>query len=145
MSNSSHMANPNASAKFAHGVTNFCSGRTTLHAQSGGVGSVLGARLKTWRKSKGLTLEALAEAIGTSKGHLSDMERNNKPLSSRWLEKIASTYGVSESEILGSAIPVAVQADGPDPLREVLEQFETLTPEAQSDILAVMKHMPKRL
>lgn len=140
------MANLDASEKFALSVTRFPHQRTIVVPQRNGAGSVLGVLLKQWRKSQGLTLEALAEAIGTSKGHLSDMERNNKPLSSRWLEKIADTYKISASDIIGNTTSTFVGGEpGEAGVRQkVLDQFETLTPEAQADILAVMKHMPKR-
>mgnify|MGYP000978081919 CR=1 FL=1 len=65
-------------------------------------GALLGEQLKRWRKARRLTLEQVAADIETSKGHLSDMERNKRPLNSRWLAKIASVYSVPVSEIIGT-------------------------------------------
>lgn len=65
-------------------------------------GSLLGKQLKRWRRARGLTLEQVAADIETSKGHLSDMERNKRPLNSKWLAKIAGVYNVPVSEIIGA-------------------------------------------
>lgn len=61
----------------------------------------LGAQLKKWRKAKGLTLDQLAADIETSKGYLSEMERDKRPLSSRWLARVAKFYDTQVSEIVG--------------------------------------------
>ncbi|UZF93182.1 helix-turn-helix domain-containing protein [Bosea sp. NBC_00550] len=103
---------------------------------------MLGSRLKRWRKGAGLTLEQVAEKIGTSKGHLSDMERGMRPVSSRWLAKIAAAYDVPEAAILeddGASLSPSDLAR-----EQALAQFLELTPEAQADVLALMRHMPKR-
>ncbi|MBA4220187.1 MAG: hypothetical protein C0458_05595 [Methylobacterium sp.] len=71
----------------------------------------LGAKLKIWRKSRGLTLEQMAADIGTSKGYLSDMERDKRPLTSRWLAKVAGVYGTKVSEIIGAPPPSADPGD----------------------------------
>lgn len=65
----------------------------------------LGAQLKRWRKAKGLTLDQLAADIETSKGYLSEMERDKRPLSSRWLARVAKFYDTQVSEIVGVSLP----------------------------------------
>lgn len=71
----------------------------------------LGAQLKRWRKAKGLTLDQLAADIDTSKGYLSQMERDKRPLSSRWLARVAKYYGTQVSEIIGAALPADEDAE----------------------------------
>lgn len=61
----------------------------------------LGGQLKKWRKAQGLTLEQLAADIETSKGYLSEMERNIRPLNTKWLAKVANFYHVKIAEIVG--------------------------------------------
>lgn len=143
MSNSSHRANIDASEKFAEGVTPNQNQRTTIPLEELGLGLMLGELVKRWRKKNGYTLEDVAAEIGTSKGHLSDMERGKKPLSSRWITKIAERYGVPHSDIIGSITPPP-EPPQKDPLEQAFSVFSDLTEEAQADILALMRHMPKR-
>jgi len=104
---------------------------------------MLGELVKRWRKKNGYTLEDVAAEIGTSKGHLSDMERGKKPLSSRWITKIAERYGVPHSDIIGSITPPP-EPPQKDPLEQAFSVFSELTEEAQADILAMMRHLPRR-
>lgn len=143
MNNSSHRANKDASEKFAGGVTPTRDQRTTIPLDELGLGLMLGELVKRWRKNNKLTLEDVAGEIGTSKGHLSDMERGKKPLSSRWIMKIAEHYGVSQSDIIGSITPPP-EPPPLDPLEQAFSTFSDLTEEAQADILALMRHMPRR-
>ncbi len=45
--------------------------------------------LKDWRELAGLTQEQLAEAVGTTKAVISLLENEKRPLSSKWLRKLA--------------------------------------------------------
>jgi len=60
-------------------------------------------RLKQLRKEHGLTLQALEDKTGLSKGYLSDMERGRREPSRSALEALATFYGVSTDYILGRA------------------------------------------
>jgi transcriptional regulator with XRE-family HTH domain len=45
--------------------------------------------LREWRKFRHLTQQQLADAVGTSKTVVSEMERGNLQLSPKWLRKFA--------------------------------------------------------
>lgn len=56
--------------------------------------------LREWRKRKGLTQEQLADALGTSKSQISELERYNLQLSPKWLRRLAPILGVQMGYIL---------------------------------------------
>lgn len=56
--------------------------------------------LKEWRKHRGMTQEQLAEAVGTSKSQISELERFNLQLSPKWLRKLAPVLDVQQGHIL---------------------------------------------
>ena len=59
----------------------------------------LGARIQQIRKSKKLTQEKLAEAIGLDTPNLSNIERGKRFVSAETLEKIINALDVSEKEL----------------------------------------------
>jgi transcriptional regulator with XRE-family HTH domain len=70
-----------------------------------------GERIKQIREKKGLTQDQLAEAAGISKGFLSDVENNNKNISSQSLLRIANALGASVDYLLqGATIEAADKA-----------------------------------
>lgn len=56
--------------------------------------------LREWRKHAGLTQEQLAEAVGTSKSQISELERYNLQLSPKWLIRLAPVLGTQPGHIL---------------------------------------------
>lgn len=56
--------------------------------------------LREWRKFRGLTQQALADAVGTSKTVVSEMERGNLQLSPKWLRKFAPVLETKPGYIL---------------------------------------------
>lgn len=57
--------------------------------------------LREWRKHRGLSQQALAEAAGTSKGYLSDIEGGKRPLpAGRLMERLAASLGVTSRQLL---------------------------------------------
>lgn len=56
--------------------------------------------LRQWRKKRGMTQEALADALGTTKSQISELERFNLQLSPKWLHRIAPILEVSAGHIL---------------------------------------------
>jgi transcriptional regulator with XRE-family HTH domain len=56
--------------------------------------------LREWRKHAGLTQEQLAEAVGTSKSQISELERYNLQLSPKWLQRLAPVLKVQPGHIL---------------------------------------------
>ena len=62
-------------------------------------GSELAERVKLLRQKKGLTLAALAEKTGTTKGFLSQVEAGAKAPSISTLMRIAQVFGVAVAEL----------------------------------------------
>lgn len=56
--------------------------------------------LRHWRKKKGLTLEELAEKVGTTKAVVSLLENEKRPLSAKWLRKFAEALDTTPGRIL---------------------------------------------
>ena len=59
----------------------------------------LGTRIQEIRKSKNLTQEKLAEAIGLDTPNLSNIERGKRFVSAETLEKIVQALGVEEKDL----------------------------------------------
>lgn len=56
--------------------------------------------LKQWRKHRGYTQERLAEMIGTSKGHISDLENRKRPWNEGLLDLLADALSCDPVDIL---------------------------------------------
>ena len=56
--------------------------------------------LKEWRKFRRMTQQELADALGTSKSVISDMERGELQLSPKWLRRIAPVLETQPGHIL---------------------------------------------
>jgi len=93
-----------------------------------------GERIKQIREKKGLTQDQLAEAAGISKGFLSDVENNNKNISSQALLRVANALGTSVDFLLQGATkesaekePVVIPPELSDAAEELkLSYAETL-------------------
>lgn len=59
-------------------------------------------RIREIRKSRGLTLAELANKIGVSAPHLSEVERGRKNLNNHLIERIATALSVPPTELLGA-------------------------------------------
>ncbi|MCM2477211.1 helix-turn-helix domain-containing protein [Rhizobium sp. CG5] len=64
----------------------------------------LGMRIKTLRKARNLTLDALATLAATDKGYLSRLERGMKSPTVATLLKLSEALGVPMGELLGEQI-----------------------------------------
>lgn len=88
-------------------------------------------RIREHRKAKGWTIEHLAELVGTSKGHLSDIETGKREASVPMLRSIAHALSVTEVEVFAAA-------DASDEaLLALMRDFARLSPEDQQ---AVARH-----
>lgn len=56
--------------------------------------------LKAWREFRRMKQEELAEAIGTTKAVISLLENEKRPLSSKWLRKLAEALDTQPGHIL---------------------------------------------
>ena len=75
------------------------------------VGMSFQNHLKAWRKFRHLTQEELADAVGTTKAVISNLETGARPLSAKWLDKFAPVLNTSPGYILDhdpNDLPTAV-------------------------------------
>jgi transcriptional regulator with XRE-family HTH domain len=70
-----------------------------------------GERIRQIREKRGLTQDQLSEAAGISKGFLSDVENNNKNISSQALLRIANALGASVDYLLQGAVKESAQRE----------------------------------
>ena len=56
--------------------------------------------LRQWRKKARLTQEELAEKVGTTKAVISLLESEGRPLSAKWLRKLAEALNTTPGRIL---------------------------------------------
>jgi transcriptional regulator with XRE-family HTH domain len=93
--------------------------------------------LRAWRKFRHLTLEEVAEAVGTTKAVIQQLETGRMTLSQKWLAKIAPVLGTTPGFLLDHSpedLPTSVletwaaipEADRPRAL-QVLQAFMTGT------------------
>jgi transcriptional regulator with XRE-family HTH domain len=109
----------------------------------GRVLSGLGAKIRRARRDRDMTLEALAEASGTSVAHLSRLESGERRPSLDGLLRLAFGLGVSLDEILGEPEepgPGTVVRGAEAPFYESWAlRFQPLMPEAGSEGLTAVK------
>lgn len=86
--------------------------------------SEFGARLRKYREECGLSLSALAERTGLSKGYLSSLENNHEPRrpSAEVLYDLANELGVTMSDLMGRQLLASAAPTVPDSLQEFAEQ-----------------------
>jgi len=77
--------------------------------------SRVGSLIRAERRKAGMTLEALAAAIGCSKGQLSLMETGRRTVSTAWAESIEHALGLTDGRLVEAVhwdrTPVAVRAE----------------------------------
>lgn len=56
--------------------------------------------LKAWRKHRRMTQEELADAVGTTKAVISNIETGSRGLSDKWLRKLAPALGTTPGFLL---------------------------------------------
>jgi len=64
------------------------------------INTQVGARIRTLRSGRGLTLQQLAELAGMSEKHLGKVERAKANVSIKCLEEVARALGIPISDIL---------------------------------------------
>ncbi|MFG1226059.1 helix-turn-helix domain-containing protein [Xanthobacter wiegelii] len=77
--------------------------------------------LKALRKQKGLSQQALAEMMGTTRSQYMKLEKGERRLSVQWIERAAEALGVSNSAVIdeapqAEAAPTAPPADASYPM-----------------------------
>ncbi|MFC4245336.1 helix-turn-helix domain-containing protein [Gryllotalpicola reticulitermitis] len=66
----------------------------------GGLQRALGRNLKAWREQRGISQETLAHELGYHRTYLGAVERGERNLSLRSVEKLADQLGVEPLELL---------------------------------------------
>ncbi|MBF0437400.1 MAG: helix-turn-helix transcriptional regulator [Magnetococcales bacterium] len=56
--------------------------------------------MRVWREFRGLTIQALADKVGASKGYLSEIENGLKDGSVRIMKRVAESLGVDLDDIV---------------------------------------------
>jgi transcriptional regulator with XRE-family HTH domain len=103
----------------------------------------LGPAVRRLRRERGLTLQELADAVGTSVAHLSRLESGGRQPSIEGLLRIAAALGVGVDELLAAPEepgPGTVVRGATAPVYEVEGfRFQPLIPEAGPEGLAAVK------
>ena len=81
-----------------------------VESTSDPVDVAVGARIRLFRKVRGLSQQALAEAAGVTFQQIQKYERGANRVSASMLARIAKTLGVPVSEMFGEASPANASA-----------------------------------
>lgn len=84
----------------------------------------MGARLRAYREDRGLSITALAEEAGLSKGYLSSLESDHpqpRRPSAEVLYTLAQALGVTMSDLMGRKLLPAAASSVPESLAEFAE------------------------
>lgn len=102
----------------------------------------LGARLKELRTKKGESLQQVADAIGSSKAHIWELEtgKNRNP-GAESLKKLAEHFRVSVGNLIGED-PNA--ADSEPEMVAMFRDLQNLSEQDRETIRAVMDSLKKR-
>ena len=65
---------------------------------------VIGKKIKQLREDQNLTLEQLADMVGTDRQHIWNIEAGRKNITLDYLDKIAEALKVSQSEFINTNI-----------------------------------------
>jgi transcriptional regulator with XRE-family HTH domain len=69
----------------------------------------MAANLQSWRKRSRLTLQQVADLVGTDKTQISKLERGQRRLTEGWLVRLAQAYGCEPGDLLN--LPQAADTD----------------------------------
>lgn len=86
--------------------------------------------LRQWREHARLSQDELAEAAGTTKGVISLLENEKRPLSSKWLRKFA--------EILGTQPGYILDLDPTEMDPEIFEAWQSVRKEDRAQVLRIL-------
>lgn len=91
--------------------------------------------LKQWRQKRGLTQEEIADAIDTSKGYISQLERGDRRYNQDILEQLAGVLEIEPADLL-RAPDEAGEIEDPD-LQKVIELWPRLLQKRRSTVANV--------
>lgn len=85
-------------------------------------------RISQLRRAQGLTLQQLADRVGTTNQQISHLEKGRRKLTIDWIERLAAALACQPFEILSA------------PLRGITSSGEMLT-ERERDLIAVFRKL----
>lgn len=84
-----------------------------------------GKRLRTLRKSRGLTIEELGQAVGLGYKHVADLERAVKTPSFEAIERLAEALGAAPHELFQPDEPEDRRVNAEESLRQAIEIIQS--------------------
>jgi transcriptional regulator with XRE-family HTH domain len=102
-------------------------------------------RIREWRHERGMTLEELAKAIGTSLQHVSRLERSESMLSLDWMHRLTVALSVCLADLLVDPLVVPGAKSRPrylvDDRAEIklLNRWRNLSPQVQEAVLVIIE------
>lgn len=95
-------------------------------------------RIREHRTARKLTLEQLADMVGTTKGHLSSIETGKREPSIPMLRAIAQALKVSDTAIFAPSSPEDAR------LLDFMHDFSRLSPDDQAAVSRIAKSLLPR-
>ncbi|WP_213996162.1 MULTISPECIES: helix-turn-helix transcriptional regulator [Tepidanaerobacter] len=96
----------------------------------------IGARLKELRTSRNITITALANKVGLTREHLSNIERNVNMPSLQTLQKICDALDITLAEFFSDE-----DSAMPPEITRLLQEVKDLTPEQIEKLTDFIKAM----
>jgi len=81
-----------------------------LFAEAGGDITAMKNRIKELRRSQGLTLQRLADQIGTTPQQINRLERGDRRLTTEWMERVAAGLEVHPTELIADEADIALRS-----------------------------------
>ncbi|WP_375431009.1 helix-turn-helix domain-containing protein [uncultured Friedmanniella sp.] len=72
----------------------------------------VGQNLRAYRASRGLSQEAFAEVIGVHRTYMGGLERGERNLTLRSLERIAEAIGAEPANLIARPVPLSADGSG---------------------------------
>jgi transcriptional regulator with XRE-family HTH domain len=102
------------------------------------IGSIIGKRIRYYRKNVGLTQEQLAEKAGLHNTYIGQIERGEKNATIKIIYKIAVALDVP-LDVLFSDIMSVPEKSAPDPATECYSAISKLEIDRQKKMLTIIK------
>lgn len=99
-------------------------------------------RIAILRKEKGLSLEDVAKAAGTTKAQIQKLERGDRRLSLEWMRRLARAMDTKVSELLPPEEVVQAQETGEDAIVEILSH---LSGQDRAALIGIVRKLLVRL
>ena len=97
--------------------------------------TTIGAKIRRLRREQGLTLEALAKKLGTTKSHVWSLENTSKNYSAKKIHDLARVFGVS-SEFFMEDVEEPSQEHQID--EAFFHRYQRLAPEAKVQMRKIL-------